>query len=65
MEQWEARRVRLHEKIVLIWSEEEAEVISRLRPDGMVDVTVVSVCFEGLMGPEREALFWPAFETMK
>ena len=42
----------------------DAEVSGTLRQDGKVDLRVVSRSFEGKGGLEREAFFWPAFESV-
>ncbi len=42
----------------------EAEVRAATRPDGKVDITVVSRRFEGRDSREREADFWPALEPV-
>lgn len=59
----EARRERLEEEVRRLWRERDpaAYVTSRLRPGGLIDLTVVSHAFEGLDGLEREAAFWPVF----
>jgi hypothetical protein len=51
-------RVRLHEL------DHNAEVRSAVRPDGKIDVTVVSRLFEGKDSRDREALFWPVFDPV-
>jgi len=42
----------------------DAQVRFAIRPDGKVDITVVSVLFEGKDSREREALFWPVFDPV-
>jgi hypothetical protein len=42
----------------------DARVQSSLRPDGKIDISVVSVLFEGKDSREREALFWPVFDPV-
>ena len=48
------------------WGAKDPEVVvnSRLRPDGKVDITVISREFEEKGGLEREALFWPVFDPV-
>ncbi|HZO91157.1 MAG TPA: hypothetical protein VFB38_22720 [Chthonomonadaceae bacterium] len=61
-----ARQERLERIVRERWGarDPEAQVTSVLRPDGKVDMTVVSRLFEGLGGLEREALFWPTFDPV-
>jgi hypothetical protein len=42
----------------------DAVVRSAVRPDGKVDLTVVSRLFEGKDSREREGLFWPVFDPV-
>jgi hypothetical protein len=42
----------------------EAIVRSAIRPDGKLDITVVSRRFEGRDSREREADFWPALDLV-
>lgn len=39
--------------------DEDATVRSAIRPDGKIDVTIVSARFEGMDSREREETFWP------
>ncbi len=41
-----------------------ATITGILRPDGKLDVTVVSEVFEGMDALEREALVWPLFASV-
>ena len=41
-----------------------ARVSARTRPDGKIDVAVVSSLFIGKDSEEREALFWPILQTI-
>jgi len=42
----------------------EAIVRSAIRPDGKLDITVISGRFEGRDSREREADFWPALDPV-
>lgn len=42
----------------------EATVRSVARPDGMLDVTIISRRFEGLDSRDREEAFWPALDPI-
>jgi hypothetical protein len=42
----------------------QSEVRANARPDGKLDVTVISGRFEGLDSRSREAEFWPALEPV-
>src|SRR5690349_20050728 len=59
----EALQARLEQRVREQWQREDPElrVSSRLRPDGKIDMTVVSRLFAGKDGLEREAFFWPTF----
>lgn len=62
----EARLERLIGIVREAWGDRdaEAEVSGTLRRDGKVDLRVVSGLFVGKGGLEREAFFWPAFESV-
>lgn len=42
----------------------DARVTALVRPDGKVDITVVSRLFEGKDSRDREAAFWPVFDPV-
>ncbi len=58
------------ERLVTIVREEwgardaDAEVRGTLHGDGKADITVISQLFADKDGLEREAFFWPAFESV-
>jgi hypothetical protein len=57
---------RLAEQIrdcVAAW-DRDSEVQARIRPDGKLDLTVISRRFEGLDSREREAEFWVALDPV-
>jgi hypothetical protein len=60
------RLERLLEVIKTTWGEKDTDAEYRgvLRPNGLVDLTVISILFEGLNGLERESLFWRVFDTV-
>jgi hypothetical protein len=60
------RRGRLQDLIrasVAAW-DSDAEVRASARPDGKIDMTIVSCRFEGLDSRDREASFWPALDPV-
>jgi hypothetical protein len=57
---FEARQQRLERAVTTHW-DSEAEIRSHLRPNGMVELTVVSLRFEGVSGSDREGMFWATF----
>ena len=64
----ESLKGRLESLILRELHKEDAQVkvISRLREDQKIDVTVISTLFEGRDGQARESLFWRVFaETPK
>ena len=66
MTEAETRRQRLEATVRDEWGRRDPEgrVASTLRPDGKVDLRVVSTRFKTLDDRDREALFWPVFESV-
>lgn len=66
MDEARERQARLESVLRAEWGQRDPDVVvsGALRPDGKVDMTVVSRLFAGKDGLEREAFFWPVFETV-
>lgn len=62
----DARAAELEAIVREQWSQQdgEARFSLALRPDGLIDLTVISEQFEGRDDRERQALFWPVFDAV-
>ena len=62
----ESLRERLEHLLQEGWRDRDpaVRITSALRPDGKIDIRVVSQVFEGMDGLEREACFWPLFASV-
>lgn len=62
----EALRQQLEALVLSYWQRQDADiqVFSALKPDGKIDMRVVSRLFEGKDGLEREAFFYPVFDPV-
>ena len=60
------RQQRLERLLSERWCEQDPDAVVRssVRPDGKVDITVVSSLFEGRDSREREGIFWPVFDPV-